>query len=138
VIHRVVTDGFYASSKSDIDTAGAQRRSVPNLREWPGQMSTDTPLGLFELTDLKVTDQIALANETRVLVAQHGAGLTNMVFMRPVGGVVEIHPPLPDEAVDTFAVLARACGHTYVRVPQPHVHGDVDLRALTQAVSRYH
>lgn len=134
VIDRRVTDSFYASAESEIDMAGAQRRSVPNLGAWADQMGAEVPVELFETTELDIREQVKLAAETRVLIGQHGAGLTNMVFMASGGVVVEIHPPLPEEAVATFALLAAACGHAYVAVPQADVHADVDLTALTSAV----
>jgi hypothetical protein len=95
VIDRLMSDRFYSSSESEIDMAGAQRRSVPNLSDWANKLSVDVPLGVFEMTELEVNDQIALAADTRVLVAQQGAGLPYMVFMRPGGVVVEIHPLCP-------------------------------------------
>lgn len=138
VIDRMVTDPFYATSESEIDMAGAQRRSVPNLAQWAETSRERFALNIYDTTDLEVRDQVQLAAETRVLIGQHGAGLTNMVFMKPGGVVIEIHPPLPAEAVDTFALLARACGHTYVRVPQTGVHANVDPDVLTAEAVKHH
>lgn len=137
VIDRRITDPFYASAESEIDMAGAQRRSVPNLGAWVEQMRAEVPVALFETTEMGIREQVQLVSETSVLIGQHGAGLANMVFMPPGGVVIEIHPPLPLEAVQTFAQLAAACGHTYLTVPQAGVHAEVDIAALSSALRQH-
>lgn len=137
VIDRVNTDPFYSTSESEIDMAGAQRRSVPNLGEWIDSVSPEIRLDRHEMSNMAVRDQVRVVAETRVLIGQHGAGLTNMVFMKPGGVVLEIHPPLPEEAVQTFSQLARACGHTYVQIPQAGVHAEIDFGTMTKAVKSF-
>jgi hypothetical protein len=44
------------------------------------------------LEDLIFSDQVRLLTETRLLISIHGAGLTNLVFMRPGGNVIELLP----------------------------------------------
>jgi len=135
VVDRSVTDAFYSSAESEIDLAGAARRSTPNLHTWVKERQGATDIDYFDATTMAIEDQVQRFARTRTLVGQHGAGLTNMVFMPRGGTVIEIHPPLPAEAVDTFAKLARACGHRYIRVPQPDVHEEVDPDALDRALN---
>ena len=134
VIDRAVSDPFFHTPAAEVPMSGAERRAVPNLRQVAGSWEADAQLGVYELSDMDMREQVVLHTETRLLVAQHGAGLTNMIWMRPGGTVIEIHPPLPGEAVHTFERLARACGHTYLTVPQESVHSDVDPVSLTAAV----
>jgi hypothetical protein len=137
VIDRSVTDPFYSTAESEIDLAGAARRSVPNLRTWAESVKSEIPLDVFEATDLDIREQVSRFTKTAVLIGQHGAGLAHMVFMKPGGVVVEIHPPLPAEAIETFSLLAAACGHEYVRVPQSGVHVEIDEALLTNEVRKY-
>lgn len=132
VIDRTVTDNFYFTVESEIDLAGAARRSTPNLKLWSESLRIDQPLIYTDLTELDVLEQVRIASRTRVLIGQHGAGLTNMVFMASGGVIVEIHPPLPIEAVDTFQLLAAACGHRYFRVIQESVHANVSTEELSE------
>lgn len=63
------------------------------------------------MEDLTFEAQVELMRETRVLVAPHGAGLTNMVFCAPGTQIVEIADlsfPNPN-----FYALASALGHDY-------------------------
>jgi capsular polysaccharide biosynthesis protein len=91
-------------------------------------------MSFFDATELSVRDQVLQSSQSRVLVGQHGAGLANMVFMKPGGTVIEIHPPLPGEAILTFKRMARACGHDYRIVPQSATHAPVDESLLSAVV----
>ena len=63
--------------------------------------------------------QVEIMRETRVLVAPHGAGLTNMMFCPPGAQVVEIaDPAFPNP---NFYALASAMGHTYFLIPSVSV-----------------
>lgn len=135
VLDRTSTDAFYLTSESEIDLAGSARRSTPTLRTWATSVATKVNLDYFDATDMEIDDQAIRFAGTHTLIGQHGAGLTNMVFMRPGGTVIEIHPPLPAEARATFEKLANACGHRYVRIAQDDVHGDFDVAALESAIN---
>jgi capsular polysaccharide biosynthesis protein len=61
-------------------------------------------------------EQIALVSSAKILVAQHGAGLTNILFM-PLGGkVVEIYVDPAENNYhfdDSYYILSSALGHDY-------------------------
>lgn len=137
VLDRATTDSFYFTAESEIDLAGAARRSTPNLHAWVRSHESDPRIDYFDSTDLDIDDQVLRFTQTKVLIGQHGAGLANMVLMRPGGVVVEIQPPLPAEAVNTFRKLAQACGQEYIPIPQSDVHADVDFDALDQVIRPY-
>lgn len=66
---------------------------------------------LVRMEDLSFEEQVALMRRTSVLVAPHGAGLTNMMFCPPGAQVVEIGDPgFPNP---NFYALACAMGLGY-------------------------
>ncbi|GGK38262.1 glycosyltransferase family 61 protein [Salinarimonas ramus] len=66
---------------------------------------------LVKMEDLGFAEQVALMRRTRVLVAPHGAGLTNMMFCPPGAQIVEIGDPgFPNP---NFYALACAMGLGY-------------------------
>ena len=134
VIDRASSDDFHSGSLSETEMSGARRRSVPNLREACDQFLSPEKYGIADMAHVPPADQVTLAGAARVLIGQHGAGLTHMIWMPPESIIIEIHPPLPDEAIDVFRLLAQALGHTYVRVPQAGVHADIDPNVLAEAI----
>ena len=65
-------------------------------------------------SQLSFAEQIATFRDCRLLIAPHGAGLTNMLFCEPGTTVVEIRPSyLQNQA---FTALARVCGHDYTLI----------------------
>lgn len=63
------------------------------------------------LTELSVDDQAAYFNSADVIVAPHGAGLSNVVFMRPGTKLVEIHGE--QGTSPTFRIIAESLGVKY-------------------------
>jgi len=61
-----------------------------------------------------LSSQAQLFSDADVLVSLHGAGLTNMLFMRPGSFIVEIMPGEYDKP--TYRELSRNLGHDYHRV----------------------
>jgi capsular polysaccharide biosynthesis protein len=119
----------------------ATRRRLVNEEElWP----LLEPLG-FErvmMEEMSFAAQVNLMQETAVLVAPHGAGLTNMIFCQRGTHVVEMADlsfPNPN-----FYALAAAMGHHYWLVPAES-RGDllplekdlwVDLRGVSEILPR--
>lgn len=60
---------------------------------------------------LDYREQVRLFHHARVVVAIHGAGLTNMIHCRPGTHIVEIHPG--NRIRDCYFHMARALGHDY-------------------------
>lgn len=91
----------------------ARRRLVNEDDLWPVLAA-----GGFErvhMEDLSFAGQVALMRETAVLVAPHGAGLTNLLFCPPGTDVVELADlgfPNPN-----FYAIASAMGHRYWLLP---------------------
>lgn len=96
----------------------------------------------FERVDtepMSVREQALLFSQAAVVVAPHGAGLTNLLFARPGALIIELVPAM-DPPV-TYEHLAMLLGHRYRRVRCEQV-GDVthnwtnrDLFADVQAVA---
>jgi hypothetical protein len=56
-----------------------------------------------------------------------------MIWMQKSSTVIEIHQPLPEEAIDVFRLLAKALGHNHIRITQSHVHAKIDSSDLLEA-----
>lgn len=93
-----------------ISRANAARRRLVNEDEiWT--LLDQAGFERVVMEDLSFEAQVALMQETAVLLAPHGAGLTNMLFCPPGSAVVEIADlgfPNPN-----FYAMASALGHRY-------------------------
>ena len=95
---------------------------------------------LVQMEALSFAEQVRLIGETRVLVAPHGAGLTNMVFCQEGAHVVEI--AAPSYPNPNFYALACAMGLNYWLVPATFASPseidrlDRDLSVEPEAVRR--
>jgi capsular polysaccharide biosynthesis protein len=77
------------------------------------------------LEDLSFFDQVRLLAETQVLVSNHGAGLTNLLFMTPGTRVLEIRLR-GDAANNCYFSLASACSVDYFYLLADPVPGKRD------------
>lgn len=133
VIDRASSDSFYHGPDAENPMSGAERRSVPNLAEMVGRLPLGVRVTVSDLAGVPPAEQIESMRGVGVLVGQHGAGLAHMVWMARGSTVIEIKPPLPEVAVETFERLATCLGHTYIVVPQADVHAPIAEEALRSA-----
>jgi hypothetical protein len=130
IVDRGKSPDFYQSADAQNKLSANLRRSVPNM---PAVLARFLKGGvratMVELETASLREQVALFAGTRVVVAQHGAALVNMLWMRPGGLIVEILPEV-GEFSDFFSALAARCGHGYVAVPQAERHAPVDPEAV--------
>lgn len=133
VSDRASADEFFATPAAEWPESGSQKRSVPNLAQIAPTIPGATPL-VIDGARTDIYEQIVLHSRARILVAQHGAALTNMMWMPPGSCVVEVLPPMPDDAKDIFRKLAHALGLHYIAIAQESVHASVDPDQLIAAV----
>ncbi|KAK8795070.1 hypothetical protein WA588_003921, partial [Blastocystis sp. NMH] len=71
------------------------KRKIVNFDTLVKEMSKieETTLRKVMLEELSPVEQVSLFADTDVIVSPHGAGLTNVIFMLPRSGVVELFPP---------------------------------------------
>lgn len=134
VIDRSVVGEFNNSAAAEIPASGSAVRSTPNLANAVSALQSQDHFLLVDSALLMPTEQIEIFVGTRVLVGQHGAGLTNMLWMPTGGTVIEILPPLEPWVSPIFKKLAITLGHTHVAIPQESNHGNIDTAVLLEAI----
>lgn len=99
-----------ADRKVFISRAKSRGRKLLNEEElWP--MLEERGFERVLMETLSFREQVELMQQCRVLIAPHGAGLTNMIFMPEGGHVVEMADPgFPNP---NFYALASALGLDY-------------------------
>ena len=82
-------------------------RELEETRRVPGKLE------VFDAATMSLSDQVSHFSRTHILIANHGAGMSNMVFMPAGSGVLE----LADIGGDYFRPLASIMGLHYARIP---------------------
>lgn len=119
VVDRGNSDPFYATRRSERKGAASQRRRVSNHDEVVARLK-----GVFgntlsrRLERVPLAEQIALFEAADVVIGQHGAALSNIVWMRRGSAVVEINPRINGRRREHFERLATGLGLVYHRVVQ--------------------
>jgi hypothetical protein len=67
---------------------------------------------ILQLEGMTIAEQQALLGSARVVVAEHGAALTNVVWCPTNATVIDIHPTVP--AMPCFRILAELRGLRYI------------------------
>lgn len=129
-------DGDRADRKVLISRSASRGRRLLNEdRLWA--MLEPRGFERVRMEDLDFTAQVELMQQTRILLAPHGAGLTNMIFCPPGGHVVEMADPgFPNP---NFYALSCGLGLDYWLLHADATHAahplDRDLSVDVEAVA---
>jgi hypothetical protein len=72
--------------------------------------TTTTTITVFELEHQSFTDQVQLFRHLQILIAPHGAGLANVLFLPPCASILELNPKGVDHP-NFFGSLAAVSSH---------------------------
>lgn len=127
--------------------SGADRRDIRNFKEL--QLRLEKTFGETRvvrtvfLEQLTFAEQFSLFRRSRVIIGQHGAGLSNLFFCpkNVTAGVIEISPysGKRDEGKFTratplcFKHIANKVGIGYVKITQPHEFSYVNISEVILA-----
>lgn len=127
-------NSFYSSPSSEIKAAGLQRRSISNFSDVEMALRRNfTDVNSVVLEHSPFMEQIYLFGSSDIIVAQHGAALTNIVWCKPNTLVVEIAPT--GYRTTCFPPLSRHLGLIHRLVRQDGMHGDCDISDLISKVA---
>lgn len=102
-VHRLV---YISRSKASI-------RRITNERDLTRRLET-MGFKVVHLEDLTIPEQAKIFREADVVIAVHGSGLTNMVFMEQPGA--KVYEISADPGVSAYGSMAEACGVRLMKV----------------------
>lgn len=135
VIERRPSPDYYLTGSSDAYASGSDWRSVPNLQDVVDQLQGFGEVQLVDTATLTPLEQVQLIAKTDILIGQHGAGLANMMWMKPGSVVIEIQPPLIAPIDRIFSSLAGAISLDHLTVPQADEHACVEASIVHKALT---
>ncbi|KAJ3142597.1 hypothetical protein HK101_003270, partial [Irineochytrium annulatum] len=110
-LRRASTRGTKASLKRVVENEAAVVAALRvAVSGWDG-----VEFRAVDFATMGIVEQVAVAQDTDVLVGPHGASFIHMLYGRrwPVGGVVELQPPERSAANFQFRNLAYALNHRF-------------------------
>jgi hypothetical protein len=114
-------------------SAGRDRRSTPNLKEVVQQTQSSFPSICVELESMPFWDQVYLFRRARMIVGQHGAGLSNWIWAENSRSFIEITGERR-ETKTNFRALANVMQQPYDQIiaesNHPILNAEVILRCL--------
>ncbi len=107
--------------------AGSTRRSIKNHQELKiairSALKPEFHFQNIQLEEMNFSEQIQCFDSAIMVIGQHGAGLSNIIWMKQSSTVVEIG----FESKDHFRILSKVMRHTYISVNQNEAHVQLDV-----------
>jgi hypothetical protein len=133
ILERRPSIDHYRSDRAELLGGGADWRSLPNINDLMGALGSLGDVNVVDTAGMSPREQVDTLRCTDLLVAQHGGGLSNMIWMPAGAAVIEILPPRPTTIDTIFRNLASASRLAYEAVPQADEHAPVDPEVVTHA-----
>ena len=134
LIERIPPDPYYLND-AQIKGAGASRRSIRNHQEFcdalRSQIKPPYEFHNLQLEKLSFKEQLKHFNAAAVVIAQHGAGLANIVWMKDQSVVIE----LGFKSFPHFKILSAAKKHQYFLLNYLEEHIDVKTDVFSQWIA---
>ena len=111
-----VKDNFN-KDKIIFEVREGDRRKIVNIDEVKSSVS-DLNVEFVSFSNMTNKEQIEKVYNAGTLIAQHGAGLTNAIFMRPKSKVIEILPESYKE-YGAYELFAKMFDMNYIRHIEP-------------------
>ena len=125
------SDEHGASSRT-----GTVRRSILNHGELARALESLVlkPMRFLNvrLEELSLVRQVELFAQAAVVVAQHGAGLANCIWMAPGSVVVELNNA---DDISHFNLISQAKGHRYLMYRTDALHAQIDIGDFVDWIS---
>ena len=128
LIERLPPEDYYLE-KATIKGGGTLRRSIKNHEDLTIAISAmvKAPFEFHNLQLEKISfkEQVQLFDQAIVVVAQHGAGLSNCVWMKQSSFVIELFDPTSSPAFKVINKIKKN-NHYIYNISEPHVSIDID------------
>ena len=142
---RPPTEIGHSLSVDPSGTSGSQRRAIKNFGELEGALRNGfKSVASVFMEGMSVRKQFRLFRSAKVIIAQHGAALSNIFFVNNMTrGIVEISPYTMENRIgkfthsfpDCFRYVCESIGLQYVRIRQSGEFAEVDIEAVLSAAS---
>lgn len=122
-----------------IERKDPNRKYIPNLNDIKPVFENVGTTEIIDTVSLSVPQTVDKFSEVKILVGQFGAGLTNMIWMKPGSIVIEIRPPQNDTGIlyanDVYKDIAYKLGIKHIVVEaQKDWYSNVDLNKIKKVV----
>lgn len=112
---------YYPSKKNYyISRKGAKSRRVLNEEDYVDQIK-DLGFDIVTLEQFSWKEQLKIFSSAKSIMGPHGAGLTNMIFLKSPSTVLEIRTPA--NITECYYILAKQLNFTFQRL-EANLHGD--------------
>lgn len=127
VLDRRPPPPFYLDGRAEKEGGGSTRRSISNLNQLTDQISTHRTAVLVDFGGMAPAEQLRIINQTDVLIGQHGAGLTHLLFLPDNASLVELNNA--KRRLGYFRMLSEGVRRDYrdFLVDGPHVTLSADM-----------
>jgi len=133
ILERRPSVDHYRKDSAETPGGGADWRSVPNIEEIAASLGRVGRVEVVDTAGMTPQEQVLTLLNTDLLVAQHGGGMSNMLWMESGSSVIEILPPRPPTIDTIFRNLAAARDLGYLAVPQEGEHTPVATQPIVEA-----
>jgi hypothetical protein len=113
-------------------TSGNQRRSIENFSEFYKFIKKyykKSSVLQISLEYLPFFEQYYLFNNAKIVIAQHGAALSNLIFMKPKTTIIELIPlaSYVDSAANVFPPFSKTCKINHYQYKTNSTHPNINL-----------
>ena len=114
---RMNVSDSYNPKKIIFEVRSGDRRNILNLEDIKKSF-TDLDVEFVDMASLSFKEQIEKVFNAGIFIAQHGAGLTNSIFMRQEAKVIELLPETYSD-YDAYQMFVSMFGGNYIKHIEP-------------------